>query len=63
MQGTWVIKVEMLAWSLSSLGPGPECDKFSSEDVEFQFMAENPSGILRKRLEMSGGCLRQKSEK
>jgi len=41
-------KVEKLAWSLGSLGPGQECDKFSSEYVEFEFMVENSSGMLRK---------------
>lgn len=49
-------KVEKLAWSLNSLGPGQECGKFSSGYVEFELMLENLSGMLRKHLEIRVGA-------
>ena len=54
-------KVEKLARSLNSLGPGQECGKFSSGYVEFELMLENLSGMLRKHLEIQSRCLRLKS--
>lgn len=43
-QGTWLLKVEKLAWSLGSVGSGLECGKFSHEYAEFELMGENPRG-------------------
>lgn len=54
-------KVERLSWSLSSQGPGQECDKFLFAYVEFELMVENSNGMLRKHLELHCRCLRPKS--
>lgn len=58
MQDTWLLQMKKLVWSLSSLEPALEYNAFSSKYVEFKWMVENSSGILRKHLEIESGCLR-----